>query len=127
MGIFNKSNEMAKDSSTTIISKGAKLKGEFNLTAKLHIEGEIEGNIYSSNQISVGKSGVIKGEIKCEEFILNGKFEGKIEANYVEITKEGFLKGDVVTKEFLIEKGGVFEGTSTLNNKVKEKNAGKKS
>jgi cytoskeletal protein CcmA (bactofilin family) len=123
MAVFNKSNEMAKNSSTTIISQGAKLKGDFNLSAKLHVEGEIEGKIISKNQISIGKTGIIKGEITCSKLVLSGKFKGKIECDALEITNHGVLEGDVVTKEFVIEKGGIFEGNST----IKKENAGKKS
>jgi cytoskeletal protein CcmA (bactofilin family) len=123
MAIFNKGDTMAKETSTTIISQGAKLKGEFNLSAKLHIEGEIEGIINSSTQISIGKSGLAKGEIICSKFILNGKFEGKIECDILEITNGGVLSGEIITKDLIIEKGGVFEGTSTL----KKKDASKKS
>ena len=96
MAIFNKGNTMAKETSTTVISQGAKLKGDFNLVAKLHIEGEIEGTVNSSTQISVGKSGLVKGEIVCSKFILNGKFEGKIESDILEITNGGMLNGEIV-------------------------------
>jgi len=123
MAIFNKGNTMAKETSTTIISQGAKLKGDFNLMAKLHIEGEIEGTVNSSTQISVGKSGLVKGEIVCSKFILNGKFEGKIECDILEITNGGMLNGEIVIRDLIIEKGGIFEGTSTL----KKKNASEKS
>jgi cytoskeletal protein CcmA (bactofilin family) len=123
MAIFNKGDTMAKETSTTIISQGAKLKGDFNLSAKLHIEGEVEGNINSTNQISVGKSGAVKGEIVCSKFILNGKFNGKIECDILEITDGGMLNGEIIIKDLIIEKGGVFEGTSTL----KKKDASKKS
>jgi len=123
MAIFNKGDTMAKETSTTIISKGAKLKGDFNLTAKLHIEGEIEGVINSSTQVSVGKSGLVKGEIVCSKFILNGKFEGKIECDVLEITNGGILNGEIVVKDLIIEKGGIFEGTSTLKKKDASKNS----
>jgi cytoskeletal protein CcmA (bactofilin family) len=123
MAIFDKGDKMAKENSTTIISTGAKLNGDFNLSAKLHIEGEVEGKINSTNQISVGKSGVVKGEIICSKFILNGNFNGKIECDVLEITNGGILKGEIVIKDLIIEKGGIFEGTSTL----KKKDAIKKS
>ncbi|RUM55243.1 MAG: polymer-forming cytoskeletal family protein [Nautilia sp.] len=123
MAIFDKGDKMAKETSTTIISQGANLQGNFDLSAKLHIEGKMEGKINSSNQISVGKSGVLKGEVVCEKFILNGNFEGKIECNVLEITNGGVLKGDIVIKDLIIEKGGIFEGTSTLKKKDASKNS----
>jgi len=71
---------MAKGTnSTTIISKGAKIEGDFQLSAQLHIEGEMIGKIDSSNQVSIGNGGVVKGELKAEKLIINGDFEGKAE------------------------------------------------
>jgi len=84
----------------------------------LHVEGEIEGNINSSNLVSIGKSGIIKGELKADKLLINGKFIGKVEANVVEITKGGVLEGDIIIKDLIIEQGGVFEGTSKLKQKV---------
>ena len=119
MAVFNKSNEQSKTTnSTTIISQGTKINGDFNLSAKLHVEGEIEGNINSSNLISIGKSGFIKGELKADKLLINGKFIGKVEANVVEITNGGILEGDIIIKDLIIEQGGIFEGTSKLKQKV---------
>ena len=124
MEIFNKGDKMArKTSATTIISQGAKLKGEFNLEAKLHIDGEVDALIKSANYVIVSKSGLLKGEVHCDRFILRGKFEGKLECDILEITKEGFLKGEIFVNEFIIEEGGVFEGKSTIKKKDASKNS----
>jgi cytoskeletal protein CcmA (bactofilin family) len=115
MAIFNKSDKMAKgSSSTTIISTGAKIEGDFQLSAQLHIEGEMVGKIESSNQVSIGEGGVVKGELKAEKLIVNGSFEGKAECETIEIMKGGILKGDIIIKHIVIEEGGVFEGSSTI-------------
>ena len=118
MAVFNKSNEQSKtNNSTTIISQGTKINGDFNLSAKLHVEGEIEGSINSSNLVSIGKNGIIKGELKSDKLLINGKFIGKVEANVVEITNGGILEGDIIIKDLIIEQGGIFEGTSKLKQK----------
>ena len=118
MAVFNKSNTETKtNNSTTIISQGTKIVGEFNLSAKLHIEGEIEGKVTSNNLVSIGKTGVVSGELKAEKLLINGKFSGKVQADVVEITKGGELTGDIVIKDLIIEQGGRFEGTSTLKDK----------
>lgn len=127
MAIFNKGNSMAKENnSTTIISKGAKIQGELNLTAKLHIEGECDGKINSSNLISIGKGGIIKGEITASKLIVNGEFNGKANCETIEIITGGILKGDIIIKNLIIENGGIFEGTSTLKNNSKESNVSSK-
>jgi len=124
MAIFNKGDTMAKETnSTTIISQGVKISGDFVLNAKLHIEGEIEGKIDSTNLISIGKTGNIKGELKAKKLLVNGNFEGKLEVDILEITKGGKVKGEIVIKDLIIEQGGVFEGTSILKKKDASKNS----
>jgi len=126
MAIFDKGDKMANDTSTTIISKGSKISGEFTLTAKLHIDGEVDGKVNSSNLVSIGKDGKFTGEMKVKKLLLNGVFEGKIEAEIIEITNGGKLIGEIIIENLIIEKGAIFEGTSTLKQKVSE-NASKKS
>ena len=106
---------MARETnSTTIISQGATIKGDLELSAKLHIEGVVEGNIKSSNEVSIGKNGIMKGELKASKLIVNGMFEGEADCEYIEIMKGGVLKGNITIKNITIENGGCFAGTSTL-------------
>ena len=106
---------MARETnSTTIISQGAVIKGDLELSAKLHIEGVVDGNINSSNEVSIGKDGVMKGELKASKLIVNGVFEGTADCDYIEIMKGGVLKGNITIKNITIENGGCFAGTSTL-------------
>ena len=127
MAIFNKGNEVSKGTnSTTIISKGSKIVGEFSLSAKLHIEGEVEGKIVSNNEVSIGSSGKVSGELTTKKLIVNGEFNGKVEANTIEITKNGLLRGDIVINDISIEPGGRFEGTSKLKTKENKESDAKK-
>jgi cytoskeletal protein CcmA (bactofilin family) len=124
MAIFNKGDTMAKNTdATTIISVGSKIIGEMELTSKLHIEGEIEGKIVSSNLVSIGKTGLVKGELKANKLLVDGIFEGKVEVELLEITKSGKVMGEIIIKDLIIEQGGVFEGTSTLKRKDASKNS----
>jgi len=121
MAMFDKKN--IKTDATTIISQGSVIKGELELSAKLHVEGKIEGKINSTNLISIGKTGHIKGEVKANKLLVDGNFEGKVNTDILEITKSGKVIGDIIIKDLIIDQGGVFEGTSTL----KKKDASKKS
>jgi len=125
MAIFSKTNQVTQETSaTTIISQGAVIKGDLELTAKLHIDGVVDGNVKSSNEVSIGKDGTIKGELKASKLIVNGVFEGTAECDYIEIMKGGIIKGNITIKNITIENGGCFAGTSTLKTDKEEvKNA----
>ena len=124
MAIFNKSYEETKTNSnaTTIISKGASIKGDLELSAKFHVEGLIEGNINSTNEVSIGKDGMIKGDLKSSKLIVNGVFEGTADCDVIEILDGGMVRGDIQIKNITIENGGCFAGTSTLKTDKKNTN-----
>ena len=120
MAIANKSNSSTKKTYTTIISKETKLKGEFNLDARFFIEGYVEGRVICNNVVVIAKDGVLIGDIHADYVIINGLLKGVVFANEIEVTKYGVLEAEVITKNLIVEKGGVFKGTS----KIEVENAG---
>jgi len=120
MAIFNKSdieNEGNQtDSNTTIITAGATIKGEVELSCNLYIDGELEGSINSSKEVNVGKNGRVKGDIITKRLIVQGNVEGSIAADRVDIKAAGHVNGEITSVELVIESKGVFEGTSIVKN-----------
>jgi cytoskeletal protein CcmA (bactofilin family) len=120
MAIFNNSDVSNRgnstDANTTIITAGAKIKGEIELSCNLYIDGELEGSINSSKEINVGKNGHVKGDIFTNKLIVQGYIEGRVEAERVEIKATGHVNGEITSVELVIESKGVFEGTSVLKN-----------
>ncbi len=117
MGIFGRSDhsseKLVQTAETTTISTGAKIEGNFSLSSKLHIDGEVTGQIYSTNSVSIGKNGTVKADLKADRLIISGVFEGTAECETIEILNSGNLIGNVVVKDLVIEPGGNFEGQST--------------
>ncbi len=118
MAIFNNSDikPNGADANTTIITAGAKFKGEIELSCNLYIDGEIEGTIQSSQEINVGKNGKIKGTIITSKLIVQGFVEGSVDASKVEIKSQGHIKGEISSNELTIEPKAVFEGNSSVKN-----------
>lgn len=120
MAIFNNSDISTKsnptDSNTTIITAGAKITGEIELSCGLYIDGELDGSINSSKEVNVGKNGRIKGNITANRVVVQGYAEGSIEAERVEIKAAGHINGEITSTELVIESKGVFEGNSVVKN-----------
>lgn len=114
MAIFDKSDKIQQHQSTgaTIIAECAKISGEIDTTCSLHIDGRFDGNIKSTNVVTIGKTGYAKGEIKSSSLIVSGIFEGDVDCDIVEILPDGRIKGKILSKELVIEKKGFFEGES---------------
>lgn len=78
----------------------------------MHIDGKFDGNINSTNIVTIGKTGYAKGEIKAGSLIVSGVFEGNVDCDVVEILPDGRIKGKILSKEIVIERKGFFEGES---------------
>jgi cytoskeletal protein CcmA (bactofilin family) len=121
MAIFNNSdiaNTGSKpDANTTIITLGAKLKGEIDIECNLYIDGELEGSINSSKEINIGKNGHVKGTIKTERLVVQGLVEGSVDATRVEIKAGGHVNGEITSTDLIIESKGIFEGNSIVKDK----------
>lgn len=115
MAIFDKSNAVSSASSeTTIIASGAKVEGAFNCKSRLHVDGEIAGEVHSKCIVTIGKAGKISGNITASRLIVNGFFEGNADCDGVEVLDGGRFLGKVITKELVIEAKAQFEGESKI-------------
>jgi len=118
MAIFSKSDK-SQPQGATIIAKGTKIIGEIQIECSLHIDGVFEGNIGSKNIVTIGRSGIVTGDIIANKVIISGSFSGLVEADMVEILPDGKVFGKVVSSDFVIENKGIFEGESKIKNAKK--------
>ena len=123
MAIFNNGDSTSEavptNSNTTIITAGAKLKGELELSCNLYVDGELEGTIKSTKEVNIGKNGSVKGTVSTDKVIVKGYMEGSIKANRVEIKAAGHVSGEICSTELIIESKGIFEGNSIVKGSTK--------
>ena len=125
MAIFSNSDSEHKstqtDSNTTIITAGAKIKGEIELDCNLYIDGALDGEIHSKKEVNIGKNGQVKGVIHTQRLVVQGLVEGTINADRVEIKAAGHVKGEISSLELVIESRGIFEGNSIVKDSKESK------
>jgi len=127
MGVFSKHDQQSfSDSETTIVASGAKVEGIFNCQSRLHVDGEVKGEINSKNIVTIGKQGKVFGKIEASKLIINGLFEGDAVCDSIELLKGGTLRGKIVSKDLMIETKAIFEGESKIKqngqNNITKKN-----
>ena len=123
MAIFNNSDSRSNagaNSNTTIITAGAKIRGEIELTCNLYIDGELDGIIKSSKEVNVGKNGHVKGEVFTDRLVVQGLIEGTVNSNVVEIKAAGHIRGEITANELIIESKGIFEGNSIVKDSLND-------
>ena len=94
----------------SIIANGVKVIGALQADgAELQVDGEVEGNVRGGS-LTVGDTGMVKGDIVSESVTVHGRVEGSIRARKVTLARNAHVLGDIVHQSLSVEMGAVFEG-----------------
>lgn len=105
---------------TNRIVEGTSIIGDIVSKADFRLDGELIGNFTSQGKLVIGISGVIKGEIVCNNADIEGIFQGKIKVlEVLNIKSTAHIHGEVAVGKLSIEPGADFTATCTMltNNK----------
>lgn len=102
------------------LDRGAVFKGELEFEDTMRIDGRFEGKIFSKNELIVGESARIEGEIHVGRVAISGTVSGKIKADQrIEIHRSGKVYSDIDTPALIIEEGALFQGNCTMGEQQK--------
>ncbi|MDO5331283.1 MAG: polymer-forming cytoskeletal protein [Bacillota bacterium] len=105
----------------TIIGDGVEFKGNFTTSDPIYIYGKLEGDVESTNQVFVAKSGVMCGNGVMQVLEVEGNVDGDLKCLEVaKIAESGKLSGSLATARLQTEDGSTFDGKLSML-KVKEK------
>ena len=86
------------------------ITGTIKSNNEVTVQGNIEGDI-ECNSVTINKSGNVKGKIKTEMMVVEGKAEGEMNVNNVlNIKSNGNVNGKVFYGEIQIDEGGKISG-----------------
>jgi len=99
----------------SIVGPGTKFNGDCDVEGAIRIDGEFEGKLKVTKVVIVGKSGVVRGDVKSAEVIVGGKVHGTIvgEAR-VELQAGAHIEGDIQTKSLIVDEGVFFHGACKM-------------
>lgn len=97
------------------LDRGSTFHGELDFEDTMRIDGKFNGKITSKNELIVGESANVEGEIQVGSVAISGTVKGKIKASgRIEIHRSGRVYCDVETAALIIEEGAIFEGTCSM-------------
>ena len=107
-GKNNKSNEISKgasshSNSTTIITGCMRIKGNIEGCGTIHIDGHILGDLSIDENIIIGASGTVQGNIKAKKIVISGKVKGNIICDTLEVTKTGTVSDKIHAKNIVAD------------------------
>lgn len=113
---------MENNTFDTVIGLNVSLKGNLYNKGSIQVNGTIEGEIKSDENLTIGETAVVKGPIFAKTIDISGEISGTVEASeQLEITPTGKVYGDIKAKTLIIKQGAIFVGSSTMTEASKAK------
>jgi cytoskeletal protein CcmA (bactofilin family) len=117
---------MAKNNETdspsiNLIGSGTSIEGEIKSNGDIRIDGTHSGKIATKGKVVIGATGVVEGEINCQNADISGVLKGKIAVVELLVLKASSkLSGDIVTNKLAIEPGAIFSGNCNMGPLLKD-------
>ncbi|ELB2790959.1 polymer-forming cytoskeletal protein [Aeromonas hydrophila] len=121
----NESEMVGVGSTTTVIAKGARFKGELQVEGNLDMYGQFVGTLQlNGGTVRIMEGGRIEGDVSAAHVIINGTLDGTCASSEVEILENGKMKGLFKGGSLSIRKGGQFVGQSQSQEEQKGESKG---
>ncbi|OPL19691.1 MAG: hypothetical protein AVO35_01585 [Candidatus Aegiribacteria sp. MLS_C] len=111
---------MTKNESTakmdSILGSGSFCKGSIKVDGGLRIDGTVDGEVVVSGTLTVGREGVITGDVTVNQAVIGGRIQGTVRAEQqMELHSGSRVEGDIFTRSLIIEDGVFFEGNCKMS------------
>lgn len=110
-----KKDELHKGEVETVIGPSVKIEGEFTGQGNIIIEGVIQGNVRTDQDIEVRSKAKVFANIKARNAKITGEIHGNLTIKeFLELGATAIVNGDVQAKLIKIDQGAIFNGKCTM-------------
>jgi cytoskeletal protein CcmA (bactofilin family) len=104
-----KSTPVSGSGSINALVKGSVMEGTLRCETDLRIDGTLKGKLHCQAKVIIGPSGVIEGEIRCQNAVIEGRFKGTLQVSeLLNVRETAEIDGDITTGKLLVQSGAKF-------------------
>ena len=109
-----------ENSPINIITDGTIIKGDIVASGDFRLDGKLEGNIQLNGKLVVGDSGVVNGNVLCQNANVIGTVNGNLSVKeLLSLHTSARVRGDILINKLSIEPGATFSGKCRMIDEVR--------
>jgi cytoskeletal protein CcmA (bactofilin family) len=109
------------------IGSGTTIKGDIATNEAIRIDGTLEGSIRTKGKLVVGATGIIEGEVVCQNADVWGVIKGQVNVGeLLSLKSTAKINGDISTNKLAVEPGATFSGACSMGAVIKDIKNGEK-
>jgi cytoskeletal protein CcmA (bactofilin family) len=99
------------DEGPSILGRGARVRGRIGGDGDLRIEGQVEGDVVVSGELSIEEGAAVTGDVGAASVLVSGALRGDVDARgTVAVRASAEVEGNLSGAEVSIEEGASFHG-----------------
>lgn len=103
-----------------IITDGTLIKGDIVASGDFRLDGKLEGNIQLDGKLVVGDTGIVNGNVLCQNANIIGTVNGNLSVKeLLSLHASSRVKGDILINKLSIEPGATFSGKCRMIDEVR--------
>lgn len=108
----------AKQKNQSVLGPTLRFKGKLSAEEDLLIQGQLEGSIKHSSNLTIGKEGSVKADISAEQIAVEGKVEGDINGSQSVVVRDSAnIDGNIFSPIVTLLEGATFNGSIDMSGK----------
>jgi len=89
--------------------KGTVIEGTVRCDSDLRVDGTIKGKLSCQSKVIIGPTGMVDGEIRCQNAVIEGSFKGKLYVTeLLNVRESAEVDGEIVTNKLIVQSGAKF-------------------
>ena len=110
--------DLGEKKKASILGPTLKFKGELTANEDLVIQGQVEGSIKHSSNLTIGEAGKLKANIEADHVAIEGAVTGDIAGETSVVVKESAnVDGNIYSPTVTLREGATFNGKIDMSGK----------
>lgn len=98
-----------------IISAHTSIEGKIKAQGNLRIDGKVIGDIVVAENVAIGSTGEVDGNISAKNITISGKIHGNVTiSEKIVLEAKSFVHGDIKASKLIVDEGAVFNGKISM-------------
>lgn len=103
------------------ITDGTVVKGDITASGDFRLDGLLQGNIQLDGKLVVGDTGVVNGNVLCQNANIIGTVNGNLSVReLLSLHATARVRGDILINKLSIEPGAKFAGKCRMLDEVRQ-------
>jgi len=103
-----------------LIAAGTVFEGKMKTPGSIRVDGRVIGDITASQNISIGTSGDVEGNLTASSVTIGGKLKGSVVAqDKLVFESKAIVRGDIKASKLVVDEGAQFDGKCAMSGEAK--------